>query len=89
MNNEELEDKRIIKSNFKTTSTYLDMDSLPKEFHLGVSLMARELTKEIAKITLIRTKDYAEYIKDKSELLKLTLELEEALDYWKKKKSLT
>lgn len=85
---EEIMDKKIIKRNLKITTNYLDMNLLPEEFHLGVSLMVENLTKKIAKVTLIRTKDYAEYVKEKSELLKLTLKLEEALDYWTKKKKL-
>ncbi len=79
------EEKIIISEEYPTTNKYVDMDSLPDEFKLGVSALARDLNREIAKLTLIRTKEYAEYIKNKSDLIRLTGELEEALDYWKKR----
>lgn len=81
----EQEDKDIIKENYSTTNKYLAMDTFPEEFKLGVSVMARDLNREIAKLSLIRTKEYAEYIKNKSDLIRLTGELEEALEYWNKR----
>ncbi len=82
---EDKEEQMVIKEEYQTTSKYVDMNTLPKEFKVGVSLLARDLNREIAKLTLIRTKEYAEYIKNKSDLIRLTGELEEALEYWRKK----
>lgn len=73
------EDDKLIKKYYEVTNKYFDMDSLPKEFMVRVSYMARDLSIEIAKAKLVRTKEYAEYVRDKAHLLKLTEELEEAL----------
>lgn len=81
------ESEKIVKDNYELTNKYVDMEQLPSEFMLGVSLMARDLSIEVAKAKLVRTKEYAEYVKNKSDLLRLTQELEEALNYWKKKKN--
>ena len=76
---------KMIKEQSLLVNKYIDMGSMPNEFKLGISLMARDLNREITKLTLIRSKEYAEYIKNKSDLIRLTGELEEALEYWQKR----
>lgn len=80
-----MEERDVIEQTSKITNKYIDMKSLPEEFRLGVSLMARDLYKDLTEATLVRTKEYAEHLKIKSELVRLTFELNEALEYWNNK----
>ena len=75
----------IIKKNWDYLNKHLDMESIPKEFRWGLANMVEILRADIATLSLVRTKEHAEYILNKSQLKKLCVELEEALDYWNKR----
>ena len=80
-----MDEMKIIRNNHNFCNKYVDMNSLPKEFRTGVSMMADVLLKDIATLSLVRTKEHAEWIIEKSKIQKMACELEEALNYWRKR----
>ena len=83
-----MENDKLIRERYDFCNKYIDMKTLPKEFQLGVSIMADTLLKDIAQLSLVRTKEHAEWIIEKHKIAKLSCELEEAVSYWKKKNNI-